>query len=69
MYDPHTVTEEQFDAWADNHWSTFAGSYCDASNKSLEVSPTGLYRVLDHRNVVYEGQSKQQAIAAYNRCP
>lgn len=62
----HIVTADQLNKWLSKHWAEFAASCGMESNKRLEVSLDGRYRVLDHSEEIYRGSNKLTAIAKYN---
>lgn len=62
----HELTEMELDDWTRTAWFQFAASVGEDSNKRLEVSLGGLYRVTDHGAVKYIGGVKLTAISEYN---
>lgn len=65
----HRITETELDEWMSDQrtrWVQFAASSSLESNKRLEVSLGGEYRVTDAGAVSYLGTDKSAAIRAYN---
>jgi hypothetical protein len=70
LMDRHIVTADELDAWLAKEvsaWRQFARSVGRDSDKKLEVSRNGIFRVLDHGKVMYIGVTKSIAIDEYNR--
>lgn len=63
----HTITVEEVDAWVNAEaWHLAASSSGKGSNKFLEMSNAGIFRVRDHDDIKYIGGDKNAAVKAYN---
>ena len=70
----HTVTISELNEFLTDEkskWIRFAGSYSAnaESQKTLEVSFEGTYRVTDHGKVLYVGGNMKRAVNEYNDAP
>lgn len=64
---PHTIRVEELEEWlSEDAWKVYASSGGPDSNKRLEASTQGKFRVTDHGRVTYLGDDKVAAVAAYN---
>lgn len=66
---PHTVFDDELAEFEAGYWLRLASSVGSDSHKSLEVSLERVYRVMEHKVVVYTGDSRTEAIAVYNSLP
>jgi hypothetical protein len=70
MEKQHTVTVQQINAWANAElWRIAASSWGAGSDKKLELSNAGLYRVRNNGEVTYIGDDISEAVYAYNTAP
>jgi hypothetical protein len=66
----HTITyEEMSDYLNQEGWHNAASSGGFESNKRLEVSTKGTFRVTTHGKITYQGASLGVAVDAYNEAP
>lgn len=66
----HTVTVEEIDKWINHEaWHLAASSGGRGSNKRLEMSNAGMFRVTDRNEITYAGGDKAAAVDAYNAAP
>jgi len=76
MSNRHTITVDEVNKWLDEErWETFASSCNSRSNKKIEFSNAGRFRVTDYNRaegldrVLYEGDDQHKAVDAYNGAP
>ena len=65
----HTITVSVLDGFLDQQktrWISVASSWAPGSNKFLDASYDGNYRVRDHGNLIYVGTDKIAAVNEYN---
>lgn len=63
----HTITFEEMSEYINQEiWSMAACSGGADSQKRLEASTKGMFRVTDHGKVTYQGASLGVAVDAYN---
>lgn len=66
----HTVSfEEMLNYITQESWDLAAASDGKGSQKKLEISSKGAFRVTDHDKVIYHGVSLGLAVDAYNDAP
>lgn len=66
----HTITlDEMYEYLGQEGWHNAASSHSKDSQKKLEVSTKGMFRVSDHGKVTYQGASLGVAVDAYNEAP
>lgn len=64
----HEIDEGELIEWlVKEPWEPYAVSGGRESNKRLDVNrKTGVFRVTDHGEIIYEGMNRKEAIAFYN---
>lgn len=63
----HTITEKEITDWLTaDAWHLAASSAGNGSNKRLETNK-GTFRVKDHGEITYAGDSVSAAVDAYNQ--
>ncbi len=66
----HLVTVKEIADWADAEaWHEAAMSFGKGSSKKLEMSNARIFRVTDHKTVVYFGSDMAAAVDVYNAAP
>jgi hypothetical protein len=67
----HTVTLKELDDCLNEVvWYRFASHHSNGgSSKIFECNNSGLFRITDHGAVIYLGDDKTAAVAAYNGAP
>lgn len=66
----HTITAKEIEDYLDrDSWVLAASCGGLDSNKRLEASSKGLYRVTTHDKVTYQGQDLDVAVFSYNEAP
>ena len=66
----HTITVDELRKWADTEvWHLAASSFGEKSEKKLEMNNRRFFRVTDHGEVIYAGDTMEPAVDAYNAAP
>lgn len=62
----HTIKTAELLDWLPTHWTQYAASFGEQSNKTFAFSFTDQYRVTDKGVVIYAGKDMSAAVKAYN---